>query len=41
VSLAASRCGLAVIRRESAAKAHVRVVALEEFEVIHADVRGD
>jgi hypothetical protein len=31
----------AVIRRESAAKARVRVVALEEFEVIHADVRGD
>lgn len=41
VSLAASRSAQAMIRRESAAKAHVRVVALEEFEVIHADVRGD
>ncbi|MER6567308.1 hypothetical protein ABT288_14220 [Streptomyces sp. NPDC001093] len=41
VSLAASRAGQAVIRRESAAKAHVSVVALEEFEVVHADVRGD
>ncbi|MEV6052949.1 hypothetical protein [Streptomyces sp. NPDC052107] len=41
VSLAASRSGQAAIRRESAAKAHVGVVALEEFEVIHADVRGD
>ncbi|WP_433453874.1 hypothetical protein ACQPXS_37305 [Streptomyces sp. CA-142005] len=41
VSLAHSRSAQAMIRRESAAKAHVRVVALEEFEVIHADVRGD
>ncbi|MGW5464666.1 hypothetical protein [Streptomyces sp. NPDC003996] len=41
VSLAASRSAQAMIRRESAAKAHVSVVALEEFEVIHADVRGD
>ncbi|MFD8393257.1 hypothetical protein ACFV2N_29640 [Streptomyces sp. NPDC059680] len=41
VSLTASRAGQAAIRRESAAKAHVMVVALEEFEVLHADVRGD
>ncbi|WBO62746.1 hypothetical protein [Streptomyces camelliae] len=40
-SLAASRAGQAVIRRESVAKAHVNVVALEEFEIVHADVRPD
>ncbi|MEV6116196.1 hypothetical protein AB0L59_27810 [Streptomyces sp. NPDC052109] len=41
VSLAASRARHAAIRREGAAKAHVTVVALEEFEIVHADVRGD
>ncbi|MGW1051831.1 hypothetical protein ACWDBD_44545 [Streptomyces sp. NPDC001118] len=40
-SLAASRAGQASVRRESAAKAHVAVVALEEFEIVHADVPGD
>ncbi|MQY39743.1 hypothetical protein SRB17_77700 [Streptomyces sp. RB17] len=39
--LAAARGAQAAIRREGTAKAHVAVVALEEFEVIHADVRGD
>ncbi|MGV4987413.1 hypothetical protein ACWC0C_38750 [Streptomyces sp. NPDC001709] len=40
-SLAASRARLATIRREGTAKAHVTVVGLEEFEILHADVRGD
>ncbi|MEU9478867.1 hypothetical protein [Streptomyces sp. NPDC048191] len=39
VSLAASRAANAVVRREGAAKAHLTVVALEEFEIVHADVR--
>ncbi|MFF7971457.1 hypothetical protein [Streptomyces sp. NPDC007905] len=33
-----SRAGQAAARHEGAAKAHVRVVGLEEFEVVHADV---
>ncbi|MEV6838963.1 hypothetical protein AB0N17_31370 [Streptomyces sp. NPDC051133] len=40
-SLAASRSGQATVRREGAAKAHVTVIGLEEFEVLHADVRAD
>ncbi|MEU8982550.1 antibiotic biosynthesis monooxygenase [Streptomyces sp. NPDC048309] len=40
-SLAASRAGQAVARHEGAAKAHVTVTGLEEFEVVHADVRVD
>ncbi|MEV5872808.1 hypothetical protein AB0L75_01015 [Streptomyces sp. NPDC052101] len=40
-SLTASRAGQSAIRREGTAKAHVAVVALEEFEIVHADVRGD
>ncbi|WP_369393115.1 hypothetical protein AB5J72_40320 [Streptomyces sp. CG1] len=40
-SLAASRAGQASVRREGAAKAHTTVVTLEEFEIVHADVRGD
>jgi heme-degrading monooxygenase HmoA len=39
-SLAASRAGQAAARHEAAAKAHVTVTGLEEFEVIFADVRG-
>ncbi|MEU2423656.1 hypothetical protein ABZ619_21960 [Streptomyces sp. NPDC007851] len=37
-SMAASRAGQAAARRADAAKAHVTVVGLEEFEVVHADV---
>ncbi|MFG3206277.1 hypothetical protein [Streptomyces sp. NPDC048192] len=40
-SLAGSRARQAAVRRESAAKAHATVVTLEEFEVLHADVRGE
>ncbi|MER5794463.1 hypothetical protein [Streptomyces sp. NPDC001980] len=40
-SMAASRAGQAAARRADAAKARVTVVALEEFEVLHADVRPD
>ncbi|MEU3979119.1 hypothetical protein AB0F77_03260 [Streptomyces sp. NPDC026672] len=40
-SLAASRAAQAAARHEGAAKAHVTVVSLEEFEVVHADVRVD
>jgi hypothetical protein len=40
-SLAASRAGQAAARQEGAAKAHATVTALEEFEVVYADVRGD
>ncbi|MGW0883967.1 hypothetical protein [Streptomyces sp. NPDC002671] len=40
-SLVASRAGQAAVRRESATKGHVTVVGLEEFEVVHADVRAD
>ncbi|MFI6010832.1 hypothetical protein ACIBAG_18780 [Streptomyces sp. NPDC051243] len=40
-SLAASRAGQAAARHEGAAKAHVTVTGLEEFEVVHTDVRGD
>ncbi|GAA3850070.1 hypothetical protein GCM10022403_097090 [Streptomyces coacervatus] len=40
-SLAASRAGQAAARHEGAAKAHVTVTGLEEFEVVYADVRGD
>ncbi|GAA4056828.1 hypothetical protein [Streptomyces shaanxiensis] len=40
-TLAASRAGQAAARHEGAAKAHVTVVGLEEFEVVHTDVRGD
>ncbi|MEU0006816.1 hypothetical protein ABZ079_21690 [Streptomyces sp. NPDC006314] len=39
-SLAASRAGQAMARHEGAAKAHVTVVGLEEFEVVHADARA-
>lgn len=38
-SMAASRAGQAAARSADAAKAHVTVVGLEEFEVVHADVR--
>ena len=40
-SLAASRGPQASARHEGAAKAHVTVVGLEEFEVVYADVRGN
>jgi heme-degrading monooxygenase HmoA len=40
-SLAASRAGQAAARHEGAAKAHVSVTGLEEFEVVLSDVRGD
>ncbi|MFG2353074.1 hypothetical protein [Streptomyces sp. NPDC048521] len=40
-SLAASRAGQAAARHEGAAKAHVTVVGLEEFQVLHADARAD
>jgi heme-degrading monooxygenase HmoA len=40
-SLAASRAAQAAARHEGAVKAHVSVTGLEEFEVIHADVRAD
>ncbi|MFI9250248.1 hypothetical protein [Streptomyces sp. NPDC053069] len=40
-SLAAARARQAAIRREGTAKAHATVIALEEFEVLHVDVRGD
>ncbi|MDF3146974.1 MULTISPECIES: hypothetical protein [unclassified Streptomyces] len=40
-SLAASRAGQAAARQEGAAKAHVTVTGLEEFEVVFTDVRGD
>ncbi|MFH9657756.1 hypothetical protein ACH4NF_16090 [Streptomyces sp. NPDC017248] len=40
-SLAASRAALAGVRDEASAKARVDVVGLEEFEVVHADVRLD
>ncbi|MGW2517461.1 hypothetical protein ACWC09_10645 [Streptomyces sp. NPDC001617] len=39
-SLAASRGAQASARHEGAAKAHVTVVGLEEFEVVFTDVRG-
>ncbi|MEV7321188.1 hypothetical protein [Streptomyces sp. NPDC093970] len=40
-AMAASRGGQAAARRQDAVKARVRVVALEEFEVVHADVHAD
>ncbi|MFI7401937.1 hypothetical protein ACIBW9_15940 [Streptomyces sp. NPDC049541] len=40
-SLVASRGPQAAARHEGAAKAHVTVVGLEEFEVVYADVRGN
>ncbi|MCI3271123.1 hypothetical protein [Streptomyces cylindrosporus] len=40
-SLAASRGAQAAARHEGAAKAHVTVTGLEEFEVVFTDVRGD
>ncbi|NUP45145.1 MAG: hypothetical protein HOY76_51025 [Streptomyces sp.] len=40
-SLAASRGPQASARHEGAAKAHVTVVGLEEFEVVYAEVRGN
>ncbi|MET9075871.1 hypothetical protein [Streptomyces sp. NPDC004232] len=40
-ALDGSRAGQALIRHESVVKAHVDVVALEEFEIVHADVRTD
>lgn len=40
-SMAATRAAQAPIRRAGAAKAHVTVTALEEFEVVYADVRAD
>ncbi|MBK3639143.1 hypothetical protein [Streptomyces sp. MBT33] len=39
-SLAASRSAQASVRQEGAAKAHVTVVGLEEFEIVHAEVWG-
>ena len=40
-SLAASRAAVAGLRHAASAKAHADVVGLEEFEVVHADVRLD
>ncbi|MER6423707.1 hypothetical protein [Streptomyces sp. NPDC001137] len=40
-SLVASRGPQAVARHEGAAKAHVTVTSLEEFEVVFADIRGN
>ncbi|MFJ5837910.1 hypothetical protein ACIQGO_14295 [Streptomyces shenzhenensis] len=40
-SLAASRADHALARHEGVAKAHATVTALEEFEVVHADVQPD
>jgi hypothetical protein len=40
-SMTASRAGQAAARHEGAAKAHVNVVGLEEFEVLHSDVHHD
>ncbi|WP_030936725.1 hypothetical protein [Streptomyces sp. NRRL S-646] len=40
-SLVASRGPQASARHEGAAKAHVTVIGLEEFEVVYADVRGN
>ncbi|MGW3119559.1 hypothetical protein ACWDBW_20895 [Streptomyces sp. NPDC001107] len=40
-SLVASRGPQAAARHEGAAKAHVTVTSLEEFEVVYADVRGN
>ncbi|MET8561844.1 hypothetical protein ABZV75_15050 [Streptomyces flaveolus] len=40
-SLAASRAAVAGLRHAASAKAHADVVGLEEFEVVHADVRFD
>jgi len=40
-SLVASRGAQAAARHEGAAKAHVTVVGLEEFEVVFTDVRAD
>ncbi|MFC8519526.1 hypothetical protein [Streptomyces sp. NPDC057257] len=40
-SLVASRGAQAAARHEGAAKAHVTVTGLEEFEVVFTDVRGD
>lgn len=40
-SLAAAHTGLAQARYEAAAKTHTTVTRLEEFEIVHADVRPD
>ncbi|MHC3468901.1 hypothetical protein ACYF6T_09310 [Streptomyces sp. 7R007] len=40
-SLAASRGAQAAARHEGAAKAHVTVTGLEEFEIVHTEVRAD
>ncbi|WP_405867555.1 MULTISPECIES: hypothetical protein [unclassified Streptomyces] len=40
-SLVASRGVQAAARHEGAAKAHVTVTSLEEFEIVFTDVRGD
>ncbi|MFE3163915.1 hypothetical protein [Streptomyces sp. NPDC059224] len=40
-SMAASRGCQAAARRQDVAKAHVTVIALEEFEVVHADMHSD
>ena len=40
-SLVASRAAQAAARHEGAAKAHVTVTGLEEFETVFTDVRGD
>ena len=40
-SLATSRAGQAAARHEGAAKAHVTVTGLEEFEVVFSDVRSE
>jgi hypothetical protein len=39
-SLVASRGAQSAVRREGAAKAHVTVTGLEEFEIVFTDVRG-
>lgn len=41
VALAGSRALQAAARHEGVAKAHLAIVALEEFEIVHADVRTD
>ncbi|GHI03013.1 hypothetical protein AQI88_02540 [Streptomyces cellostaticus] len=38
-SMVASRAGQAAARHEGAAKAHVSVTGLEEFEVVHSELR--
>ncbi|MFJ3231782.1 antibiotic biosynthesis monooxygenase [Streptomyces sp. NPDC086787] len=40
-SMTAARTALADVRCEAAAKTHATVTALEEFDIVHADVRPD